>query len=302
MRTDYVQCISPGGFHRMHYTDWGDPLAKRVVVCVHGLTRNCRDFDALAAALSKEVRVVCPDVAGRGQSDWLLLKDSYNYPQYLSDMAVLLARVLAWPPAGRWLSRLTAFLRHRYGSRELMWVGTSMGGLIGMLLAAQPGSPIRRLVMNDVGPLIPRQALERIGSYVGKDPRFKSFEELRAYVREVSRPFGPLTDEQWTHLTRHGAMEHEDGSWGMRYDPGIGDAFRAGVLKDVDLWPYYEKIQCPTLILRGAESDLLSKVTAAEMQTRGPRPRVVEFAGIGHAPMLMSEDQIAVVRDFLLAA
>jgi pimeloyl-ACP methyl ester carboxylesterase len=301
MRTDYVQCISPGGFHRMHYTDWGDPLARRVVVCVHGLTRNCRDFDALAAALSKEVRVVCPDVAGRGQSDWLLLKDSYNYPQYLSDMTVLLARVLAWPPAGRWLSRLTTFLRHRYGSRELMWVGTSMGGLIGMLLAAQPGSPIRRLVMNDVGPLIPRQALERLGSYVGKDPRFKSFGELKAYVRDVSRSFGPLTDEQWSHLTRHGAVEHEDGSWGMRYDPGISEIFRAGVLKDVDLWPYYEKIQCPTLVIRGAESDLLSKATAAEMQTRGPRPRVTEFAGIGHAPMLMSEDQIAVVRNFLLA-
>jgi pimeloyl-ACP methyl ester carboxylesterase len=301
MRNDYVQCISPGGFHRMHYTDWGDPWARRVVVCVHGLTRNCRDFDTLAAVLSKDARVVCPDVAGRGQSDWLALKDSYNYPQYLSDMAVLLARVLAWPPAGRWLSRLAAFLRHRYGNRELLWVGTSMGGLIGMLLAAQPGSPIRRLVMNDVGPLIPRQALERIGNYVGKDPRFKTFEELKAYVKEVSRPFGPLTDEQWTHLTRSGARHHEDGSWGMCYDPGIGDAFRAGVPKDVDLWPYYEKTQCPTLVIRGAESDLLSRATADEMQSRGPRPRIVEFAGIGHAPMLMSDDQIAVVRDFLLA-
>lgn len=301
MRSDTVQCLSAGGFHRMRYTDWGDPLSKRVVVCVHGLTRNGRDFDALAAVLAEESRVVCPDIVGRGQSDWLALKDGYNYPQYLSDMAVLLARVMAWPPAGRWLGRLHAFLRHRYGSRELLWVGTSMGGLIGMLLAAQPGSPIRRLVMNDVGPLIPRQALERIALYVGKAPRTRTFDEIKAYVKEVSRPFGPLTDEQWTHLTRHNAKQFDDDTWGMNYDPGIADVFRAGVLKDVDLWPYYDKVQCPTLVIRGAESDLLSAATAAEMRTRGPRPQVVEFSGVGHAPMLMSADQIAVVREFLRA-
>ena len=294
-----MQCLSPGGFHRMHYTDWGDPNAKRVVVCVHGLSRNGRDFDALATALAPDARVVCPDVVGRGRSDWLALKDGYTYPQYLADMAVLLARVMHWAPRRRWLARLSAFLQRRYGQRELMWVGTSMGGLIGMLLAAMPGSPIRRLVLNDVGPLIPRRALERIGGYVGKFPHVASFAALLEYMKTVSRPFGPLTEAQWTHLAVHNAKQFEDGSWGMNYDPAIGDAFNSGVLRDVDLWASFDQVRCPTLVLRGADSDLLTPLIAAEMQTRGPRPRLIEFAGVGHAPMLMADDQIAAVRDFL---
>ncbi len=301
MRSDRVLCLSTHGFHQMFYTDWGDPASQRVVICVHGLTRNCRDFDFLAKALADDFRVVCPDIAGRGRSDWLYRKDDYSYPQYMADLTVLLARASAWPATGGWLGKLANFLKRRYGSRAIYWVGTSMGGLLGMLLASLPNSPIRKLVVNDVGPLIPKASLERIGTYVGKDPRFKTFAELEAYIRQVSAPFGPLTDAQWQHLTLHGAKEHDDGSWGMAYDPGIAVQFRKGSLQDVDLWSYWDAITCPTLALRGAESDLLLRSTAQEMETRGPRPRLVEFAGIGHAPMLMADDQIDVVREFLLA-
>ena len=300
MRTDHYLGLSGAGFHRIFYTDWGSPRSTRVVVCVHGLSRNCRDFDFLAQAIAGDCRVVCPDIAGRGRSDWLANKDDYNYPQYLADLTALIARVTAEPAADGWLDRLAARLR-RAAPRELCWVGTSMGGLLGMLLAAMPNSPIRRLVINDVGPFIPKASLERIADYLGADPRFATYEELEACVRRISAPFGPLTDAQWQHLTLHGARRHDDGSWGMRYDPGIAQIFRKGVA-DVDLWHYWDAIRCPTLVLRGADSDLLLRTTATEMKTRGPQPRVVEFAGVGHAPMLMAPDQIAVVRDFLLGA
>jgi pimeloyl-ACP methyl ester carboxylesterase len=285
----------------MFYTDWGDAASQRLVVCVHGLTRNGRDFDSLAQALAHECRVVCPDVAGRGRSDWLYRKDDYAYPQYMADMTALLARTSAWPVPSGWLGKLADFLSRRYGSRSIYWVGTSMGGMLGMLLASRPNSPIRRLVVNDVGPLIPKASLARIGTYVGQDPRFKTFEELEAYVRQVSAPFGSLTDAQWRHLTLHGAKQHADGTWGMSYDPDIAAPFRKGPPQDVDLWSYWDTITCPTLILRGAESDLLLPETAEEMQKRGPHAKLVEFADVGHAPMLMAADQIKVVTDFLLA-
>jgi pimeloyl-ACP methyl ester carboxylesterase len=301
MRTGHVLGLSTNGFHKMHYTDSGDPVSPRVVICVHGLTRNCRDFDFLAQALAGECRVVCPDIAGRGRSDWLTCKEDYGYPQYLRDITALIARVTAWPVANTWLGKLANFLGRRYGSRSIYWVGTSMGGMLGMLLAACPNSPIRKLVVNDIGPLIPKAALERIATYVGESPRFQSFEELEAYVRQVSAPFGPLTAAQWHHLALHGAKQHENGSWGMCYDPDIALPMRKGPPQDIDLWQYWDAIACPTLVLRGAQSDLLLKETAEQMRTRGPRPRLVEFAGIGHAPMLMAQDQIEVVRDFLLA-
>ncbi len=301
MRTDRVLCLGTRGFHRMHYTDWGDPASPRVVICVHGLTRNCRDFDFLAQALGGECRVVCPDIAGRGRSDWLTHKEDYGYPQYMRDVTALIARVTAWPVATSWFGNLANFLHRRYGSRSIYWVGTSMGGMLGMLLAACRNSPIRKLVVNDIGTLIPKAALERIATYVGGSPRVRTFEELEAYVRQVSAPFGPLTDAQWHHLTLHGARQHADGSWGMCYDPDIALPMRNSPPQDLDLWQYWDAIACPTLVLRGAQSDLLLRETAEQMRNRGPRPRVVEFAGIGHAPMLMAQDQIAVVRDFLLA-
>ncbi len=282
MKEDFVSCLSGKGFHRMHYTDWGDAANPRVVICAHGLSRNCRDFDMLARALEPDFRVVCPDVVGRGKSDWLAAKKDYGYPQYLADMNALIARITAG------------------GEKTIYWVGTSMGGILGMLLAAFPKTPIQKLVLNDISTLVPKASLERIAIYVGKDPRFDTFKELEAYVRAVSAPFGPLTDEQWHHLTLHGAKPHNDGTWGMSYDPGIGIPFQKGPLADIDLSGYWDAVRCPTLLLRGAQSDLLLKETALQMTQRGPKPKLVEFAGIGHAPMLMAEDQIKVVWDFLL--
>jgi len=300
MKNDYVLCPGTRGFHKMHYTDWGDPLSPRTVMCVHGLTRNCRDFDFLAHKLASDCRVVCPDIVGRGRSDWLPNKKDYGIPQYLSDITTLLTHITLWPSARNWLARLGNFLRHRYGTRSLYWVGTSMGGIIGMLLAAQPKSPICKLVVNDVGPLIPQAFLERIGSYMRTDPHFQTFDDLQNHVRKISTQFGPLTEAQWHHLTLYNAKQYEDGSWGMGYDPGIGLPFRQELMQDIDLWNAWDAIICQTLVLRGAESDLLLPDIADEMCKRGPRARIIEFSGIGHAPMLLTEDQIAVVRDFLL--
>ncbi len=278
-----VPCLSSRGFHRMHYYAWGDASNPRVLICVHGLTRNARDFDFLAATLSQDFRVICPDVAGRGKSDWLANGVDYTYVQYMADMTALLARVTSG------------------GEKEIHWLGTSMGGLLGMLIAAQPRNPIRKLVVNDAGLLVPKAALERLALYVGKDPRFPSLEALESHVRHVSAPFGPLTDGEWRHLTLHVAIQHPDGAWGFRYDPAIARPF-ALALADIDLSAYWDAVTCPTLLLRGAESDLLLRETALDMTRRGPKARLVEFAGVGHAPMLMNDEQVAVVREFLLGA
>lgn len=248
-------------------------------MCVHGLTRNGRDFDFLAAALAQDHRVVCPDVVGRGCSDWLDVKEDYSYTTYCTDTAALMA----------WLR-----------VEHVDWVGTSMGGLIGMLLAAQPQSPIRRLVLNDVGPFIPKSALERIAGYVGTDPRFDGLAQVEAYLREVTGGFGPLNDEQWDHLVRYSVREMADGQYALMYDPAIALAFRPAARDDIDLWAVWDKVQCPVLVLRGGESDLLLADTVAQMQTRSPQTEVVEFGGVGHAPALMAQEQIDVVRDWLL--
>jgi len=283
MKTSGVLCLDSRGFHRMQYYEWGDPANPRVVVCVHGLTRNARDFDFFAEALAPDFRVVCPDVAGRGGSDWLEAKSDYGYAQYASDMATLIARVTERDAQG------------------IDWVGTSMGGLLGIILAARPRAPIRRLVVNDAGLLVPRAALERIAQYVGGDPRFPSVDALEAHLRRFSAPFGPLTDAQWRHLAVHGAVERAGGTWGFHYDPAIAAPFQ-GELADIDLSAYWDAVSCPTLVLRGAESDVLPRETAQDMTRRGPRAKLVEFAGVGHAPMLMDEEQIQAVREFLLAS
>jgi pimeloyl-ACP methyl ester carboxylesterase len=284
MKSNHVLGLSAKGFHRIHYTEWGDAANPHIVMCVHGLSRTGRDFDFLAQALQSDFRVVCPDIVGRGKSDWLQAKEDYGYPQYLADMNALIARVT-----------------DGIGKSDVYWVGTSMGGIIGMLVASRRLSPITKLVLNDIGAVIPKAALERLALYIGHAPQFKTFEELEAYVRLVSAPFGPLTDEQWRHLTVHSAKQMEDGSWTTAYDPAIGIPFRQGPLHDINLWEYFDAIPCPTLLLRGAQSDLLLEDTALAMTQRGPRPRLVEFEGIGHAPALMAQDQIAVVREFLLA-
>lgn len=282
MLESWFKGLNSRGFHQLHYTDWGDPANPRVVICVHGLTRNCRDFDMLAAALQQDLRVICLDIPGRGRSDWLPDPADYGYPQYMADVTALLARITAGGP------------------REISWVGTSMGGMLGLLLAARPGTPITRLVLNDVGTVIPKESMARIGKYVGQAPDFDSFAALEQYVRKVSAPFGPLSDAQWLHLAEHNSRQRADGRWIMGYDPDIALPFRKAIDRDILLWKPYEMLTCPTLLLRGAESDVLPREVALEMTRRGPRPRLVEFAGVGHAPALMAEDQIRAVREFLL--
>jgi pimeloyl-ACP methyl ester carboxylesterase len=281
MRQRNVQCLSPAGLHDMAYVEWGEASNPRVLVCVHGLTRCGRDFDFLAQVMADRYRVVCPDVVGRGRSGWLRDKNFYTVPQYCADMVTLLARLDA---------------------ETVHWVGTSMGGLIGMALAAQEKTPISRLVLNDVGPVITAASAARIGEYVGRAPRFASIEEAETFVRFVSMPFGALSDAEWRHLTVHTMRPLPDGGFEMAYDPGIAEPFRQsmGDGKDVELWPIYETVKCPTLLLRGAQSDLLSRETARQMTERGPRAKMVEIPGVGHAPMLMAADQITIVRDFLL--
>ncbi|MFO1428681.1 MAG: alpha/beta hydrolase [Candidatus Competibacteraceae bacterium] len=280
MNSKHFLGLGPHGFHRVHYTEWGDPANDNILICVHSLTRQGRDFDALAAALENSYRVICPDIVGRGRSDWLAHKADYSYPQYLADMTALIARS---------------------GADRVDWVGTSMGGLIGMFLAAQPGTPVRKLVMNDVGPFIPKAGLQRIAEYVGKPVRFATLDEMERWLRLVAAPFGPLTDAQWRHLTVHSARQLDNGEYAFAYDPGIAETFKAK-LEDVDLWPVWEAVQCPVLLLRGAESDVLTRADAEAMQQRGPRATLVEFAGIGHAPALLASAQIEVVRDWLLEA
>ena len=270
---------NPEGSHRVAYTQWGESDNPRVLICVHGLTRNGRDFDTLAAALAADYRVVCPDVVGRGASDWLVDKHGYGYPQYVDDMCALVTHLNA---------------------DKVHWVGTSMGGLIGMLLAAQPGSPITRMVMNDVGPLIPKAALARITSYVGDDPRFSSMQELDDYLRDIYAPFGPFTDEQWQGLVRSSARRLDNAGIGLAYDPGIAVPLRAMPEQDVDLWSTWDKVQCPVLVIRGEQSDLLLADTAEQMTVTGPRAELSVLAGMGHAPTLMSEDQIALIARWLL--
>ncbi len=266
----------------MAYVEWGDPANPRVLVCVHGLTRCGRDFDFLAAALADRYRVVCPDVVGRGRSGWLADKSCYVVSQYCADMVTLLARLDA---------------------ETVHWLGTSMGGIIGMGLASRERTPITRLVLNDVGPVVTAASVARLADFLGKAPHFPTLAAAEAYVRFVSAPFGALTDAQWRHLTIHVLRQAADGSFDMAYDPGIAEPFRQtmGQGKDVELWPLYDVIHCPTLVLRGAQSDLLRRETAEEMTRRGPKARLVEVPGVGHAPMLLDAGQIGAVRQFLLA-
>ena len=280
MKSRSHRALGPHGFHRVHYTEWGDPDNPKVLICVHGLTRTGRDFDFLAAALEHEYRVICPDVVGRGQSDWLNDKSDYTYPLYVNDMAMLLARIDA---------------------ERIDWVGTSMGGLIGIFLASYTGSPIHKMVINDIGPRIPAAGLQRVATYVGQVVTFDSIEKMEKFLRTIAATFGNLSDEQWRHMTIHGARQLEDGRYTFAYDPGIAKNFRTLDLKDIDLWSMWDAIHCPTLVLRGEHSDVLDHADAVIMTERGPKATLIEFPGMGHAPALMADDQIAVVRNWLLA-
>jgi pimeloyl-ACP methyl ester carboxylesterase len=286
-RLNHVTCASPLGLHRMAYWEWGAADNPRVLVCVHGLSRQGRDFDTLARDLASDYRVICPDVVGRGRSAWLADPRLYAVPTYVADMVTLVARL---------------------NVPEVHWVGTSMGGLIGMALAAQAGTPITRLVLNDIGPRIEPGFIPRVLGYLGVPVFWRTLEEAADALWAVSRGFGPHTREQWLALTQHQLVPTEqNGVPGFKshYDPAIAVPVRASTPElaaagEALMWQLYERIQAPTLLLRGAESDLLSAATAAEMAGRGPRCQVHELPGVGHAPMLVQADQRAVVRRFLL--
>lgn len=282
-RLNHVQCLDAQGLHRMAYWEWGDPANPRVLVCVHGLSRQGRDFDTFAQAMQDQYRVICPDVVGRGQSDWLADPKGYQIAAYAADMVTLLARL---------------------NGEAVHWVGTSMGGLIGLVVAALKNSPVQRLVLNDVGPAVQPEALARIGSYLGVPARWRTVEEAADAYWAISQGFGPHTREQWLALTRPMVRPEGDG-YVPHYDPAIAVPFRAitpeaAQAGEAATWALYDSLRCPTLVLRGAESDLLAPATAQAMSQRGPKAQVHEFAGVGHAPMLTSADQIGVVREFLL--
>jgi len=280
-----VQCLSPTGLHRMAYKEWGDSCNPKVLVCVHGLTRVSDDFDRLASALCDTYRVVCPDIVGRGYSSWLRDPRHYAVPQYVSDIVTLLARLEA---------------------ETVHWFGTSMGGLIGMGLASLPDNPIGRMILNDIGPALNPAALARIGEYVGQDARFATFEEAAAYIRAISASFGSHTEEEWRKLATDVLRRDKDGKWMRHYDPALALPFKALTVEaaqqgEAMLWAAYDAIKCPTLLVRGAESDLLTHETAQAMTQRGPKTQLIELPGVGHAPTFLHDDQIAVAKSFLLS-
>ena len=283
-RLNHVQCLSPTGLHRMAYKEWGDPHNRRVLVCVHGVTRVSDDFDQMAAALSTTWRVVCPDIVGRGRSGRLLDPRHYQVPQYVADIVTLLARLDA---------------------ETLDWFGTSMGGLVGLGLAGLPDNPVHRLILNDIGPTLNPAALSRIGDYIGQDLRFATFDEGANYIKSISLPFGPHSDAQWHKLASDVLRQNADGQWVRHYDLALAVPFQTATeestrLGEALLWQAYDAVRCPTLLVRGAHSDLLSPATALEMTQRGPKAQLVELEGIGHAPTFVQPDQIALVREFLL--
>lgn len=283
-RIDSVQCISPDGLHRMFYKDWGDVNNPNVLLCVHGVSRVSDDFDVLAQELAPHFRVICPDVVGRGRSGWLKSPQHYQIPQYVSDMVTLLARI---------------------NPKRLSYLGTSMGGMIGMGLASLPDNPVQKLILNDIGPVLNASAMDRIGQYLGRPIQFATFDEANDYIRSISIPFGEHTEQQWQKLSRDVLCQDKEGKWTRNYDLKLALAMQ-GMTPEMTktaqtmLWAAYDAITCPTLLLRGAESDLLLADTAQQMTQRGPKAKLVEFEKVGHAPTLLHANQIAVIKEFLL--
>lgn len=270
----HVLCLSPSGFHNMHYITWNGGTSSRVV-CVHGLSRNARDFDYLSEELATNGHyVICPDLIGRGESDWVP-PHLYTYPQYCADLNALLAAQRA---------------------TDIHWVGTSMGGLLGMFLASQPRSPIRSLVINDIGAHIPGEALKRIGTYVQNPPVFSSFSKASLYLKKILATFGELSSEQWSHLATHSTKIEDNGQVVFKYDPQIAAHIQS---IDVNLWDIWDKITCPVLLIRGQHSDILPTSTVEQMKERMPSLEVIEIAHTGHAPALMSPEQTGLIRDWL---
>lgn len=280
MTTNTLTCIDPHDTHDMVYRQWGNLNSSQVLLCAHGLTRNSRDFDFLATTLESHYRIICPDIVGRGESDWLSHPMDYTYSVYVSDILALLETL---------------------NITSIDWLGTSMGGLIGMSISTLPNSPIRRLILNDVGAFIPKIALKRIASYLTAQslPRFNNLFEAEQYFRKIYTTFGHLSDLHWQHITQHGVRITENGSYVLAYDPGIALPFQ-NIIEDMNLWPLWEKITCPVLLLRGEDSDLLPLDVATQMQEIHPTMHTVTFKGIGHAPALMDNEQIQIIKSWLL--
>lgn len=296
---NYVTC--PGAAangnpeHRMAYWEWnqtGNPWHPHVIVCVHGLTRQGRDFDVLANALSQYARVLCPDVVGRGYSDWLADAARYGVPQYTLDMLALLQQVQQAAPI-----------------QVLDWVGTSMGGLIGMSVAGNPDLPlpvpVRKLLLNDVGPVLEWPALQRIAAYVGKPAHFDTAQQAAETLRVLSAGFGPHTAQAWLDLSLPMLRPVDGGGFRLHYDPAIAQPMQ-GMTEEQSargaevLWTLYDAIRAQTLLVRGAQSDLITQNTARAMQTRGPFAQWIDLEGVGHAPTFVADDQVAIARNFLL--
>lgn len=297
---EFVLCPHPEGQHRMAFWRWGNPLARHVVVCVHGLTRQGRDFDRLAQALVAQspepLQVICPDVAGRGRSEWLSDPALYQIPQYVADMLAMLHHVQAQMGPDKSIQTLD-------------WVGTSMGGLMGMVLAGQPGlplpAPIHRLVLNDVGPAITWRSVQRMQGYVGLYGQFHDLDAAASALWALSDGFGPVPPEVWREMSSHMTRPGTDGQLTLHYDPAIGASIRAMTAEaaaagEAMLWSLYDQIQARTLLIRGQDSDLLTPETAIAMTQRGPHAQLDTWPGFGHAPTLTGDDQIAVVAKFLL--
>lgn len=300
---EFVACPQPEGVHRMAYWRWGQREARHVVVCVHGLTRQGRDFDRLAQALVAHaphpVQVVCPDVVGRGQSEWLKDPSGYQLPQYAGDMLALLSQIQ---------QQLQAPAGAAGGIATLDWVGTSMGGLIGMVMAGQPGlplpTPVRRLVLNDVGPAITWASVLRMQTYVGRYGQYASLDEVAEVLWRVSTGFGPVPADVWREMSSHMTRPTTDGQLTLHYDPAIAQNLHAltpemAAAGEAALWALYDQIQSKTLLIRGEDSDLLTPETALAMTQRGPKTQLATWPGCGHAPTLTSAQQIAVVSQFL---
>ena len=277
VRSRAFRCLGPAGFHRTHIREWGEADLP-VLVAVHGLTRNGLDFEPLASRIAAQWRVVAPDVVGRGESDRLPVPTAYDYSTYVADMAAVIAST---------------------GADAVDWLGTSMGGIIGMMLASMPGSPIRRLVLNDVGAVVAREGLERIAGYAGSTASWPDFESAYAAIRPNTLPFGPMDDSQRRRFVETGLRRRDDGSYEPNCDPGIAWALRDVPAQDVVLWQIWNAIRCPVLVLRGAESDLLRCETVEEMQARGPGCDVHEVPGVGHTPALMDDETTRVIARFL---
>lgn len=277
-REGCVQCMSTGGFHRMAYRDWGEKRAEERFLCVHGLTRNGRDFDALARRLSRNARVICPDLVGRGRSGWLSNATGYNILQYNLDAKVLTARL-----------NLESFT----------WIGSSLGGLMGMVFAGLESSSIRRLVINDIAPEIPHAARARVSMYLGRRTTFGSLAELEGHLRETLASFGPMTDADWAEMARQSCRRSGD-VLTMHYDPRIAQNFRNfWSYMPLRLWAFWDRIRCPVLILRGERSDFLTPAMLSRMVARLPHADVLEFEGVGHAPTLNAPCQIDPVIEWI---